>query len=88
MKKLSLFICLIAISQAFAQSFDDKKLQTFNGYFNFFYEESNDKIYLEVKDLEKEFLYVFAIKIMTSLKNHSGKIYSKFLHFQGKLTEF
>lgn len=61
MKKLFLFVCLIAISQTFAQSFDDKKLQTFNGYFDFFYEESNDKIYLEVKDLDKEFLYVSSL---------------------------
>ena len=61
MKKLFLFVCLISISQAFAQSFDDKNLQTFNGYFDFFYEESNDKIYLEVKDLDKEFLYVSSL---------------------------
>jgi hypothetical protein len=61
MKKLFLFVCIIAISQTFAQSFDDKKLQTFNGYFNFFYEASNDKIYLEVKDLDKEFLYVSSL---------------------------
>ena len=61
MKKLFLFVCLIIISPTFAQSFDDKKLQTFSGYFDFFYEESNDKIYLEVKDLNKEFLYVSSL---------------------------
>ncbi|WP_347926105.1 zinc-dependent metalloprotease [Pontimicrobium sp. SW4] len=59
MKKYSvLFMLFLCSSLAFSQSFSEKKLQNFNGYFNFFYEESQDKMYLEVKDLDKEFLYV------------------------------
>lgn len=33
-------------------------LKGYNGFFNFHYESSTDKIYLEVNDLEQEFLYV------------------------------
>ncbi len=33
-------------------------LKGYNGFFNFHYEASTDKIYLEVNDLEQEFLYV------------------------------
>ena len=36
-------------------------MQAFEGYFNFYYEESNDKIYLVVDQLNKEFLYVSAL---------------------------
>lgn len=53
-----LFILFLCSSLAFTQSFNEKKLQNFNGYFNFFYEESQDKMYLEVTDLDTEFLYV------------------------------
>ena len=53
-----LFILFLCSSLTFSQSFSEKKLKNFNGYFNFFYEESQDKMYLEVKDLDKEFLYV------------------------------
>ena len=30
----------------------------FEGFFNFYYSEKEDKIYLEVRQLDKEFLYV------------------------------
>ncbi len=33
-------------------------LKSYFGFFNFFYDKKNDHIYLEVEDLEKEFLYV------------------------------
>ena len=35
--------------------------QKFEGYFDFFYDDKNDKIYLQVDDLEKEFLYVYSL---------------------------
>lgn len=35
-----------------------KEYQKFEGYFNFYYDEKNDKIFLQVDDLDKEFLYV------------------------------
>ena len=38
-----------------------KDFQKFNGYFNFQYDDKTDKIYLEVADLEKEFLYVSSL---------------------------
>nr|WP_321224084.1 zinc-dependent metalloprotease [uncultured Psychroserpens sp.] len=59
MKKyiLNCFVLLI-IGNAYSQKLDIKELKSYNGFFNFYYEESTDKIYLEVKDLEKEFLYV------------------------------
>ena len=41
-----------------AQILNKKNLQAFDGYFDFYYEESTDKIYLKVENLNKEFLYV------------------------------
>lgn len=38
-----------------------KDFQKFNGYFNFQYDAQTDKMYLEVTDLEKEFLYVSSL---------------------------
>ena len=42
----------------FSQALKDKNLTAYTGFFNFYYEESQDKIYLEVKELNFEFLYV------------------------------
>src|SRR5690606_27879894 len=45
-----------------AQTFEKTKdFQKFNGYFNFYYDDESDKIYLEVDDLDKEFLYVYSL---------------------------
>ena len=38
-----------------------KDYQKFNGLFNFFYDDANDKIFLEVENLEEEFLYVYSL---------------------------
>lgn len=38
-----------------------KDFQKFNGFFNFQYDDKNDKVYLEVNELEKEFLYVYSL---------------------------
>ena len=35
--------------------------QRFDGFFNFHYDDENDKVYLEVDELEKEFLYVYSL---------------------------
>ena len=51
----------LTLSAATAQkSFSEKSgdYQPFDGYFDFYYDESEDKIYLQVDDLETEFLYV------------------------------
>lgn len=52
------FISLLVVTTSFSQVLEKKKLKDFTGFFNFHYEESTDKIFLEVKDLNKEFLYV------------------------------
>ncbi len=41
-----------------AQILKGKTVQKYSGYFDFYYEESNDKIYLHVKETDAEFLYV------------------------------
>ncbi|MFD2587179.1 zinc-dependent metalloprotease [Croceitalea marina] len=57
-----IFAVVFSISSALAQSFDKtKNFQKFNGYFNFYYDDGNDKMYLQVDDLEKEFLYVYSL---------------------------
>jgi Met-zincin/Domain of unknown function (DUF5117) len=62
MKKYSIMpILLLWVSVSFSQSFSEKKLENFKGYFNFFYEESQDKMFLEVKNLDQEFLYVSSL---------------------------
>ena len=59
MKKLTLnLVFLIIVSPLFSQVLKDKKVDAYNGFFDFYYEESQDKIYLQVKELDKEFLYV------------------------------
>ncbi len=40
------------------QILDKKDLKPYEGYFDFYYEESTDKIYLKVEKLNDEFLYV------------------------------
>ena len=59
MKKLFLNLIIIFFaSPSFSQVLKDKKVETFNGFFDFYYEEKQDKIYLEVDKLDQEFLYV------------------------------
>ncbi|RNC86320.1 MAG: DUF5117 domain-containing protein [Winogradskyella sp.] len=41
-----------------AQILNKKDLKHYNGYFDFYYEESKDKIYLKVEKLNDEFLYI------------------------------
>lgn len=40
---------------------NSKDFQKFNGLFDFQYDDKNDKVYLEVNELEKEFLYVYSL---------------------------
>lgn len=59
MKKTSLTLVFsFFVLTVFSQALKDKKLTNFNGFFDFHYEEATDKIFLLVKDLDKEFLYV------------------------------
>lgn len=56
---LSLLFCVTTLMGQFAEK--SKNFQKFNGLFDFQYDEKTDKIYLEVTDLEKEFLYVSSL---------------------------
>ncbi len=55
---LSLFNLMLIQGQSFDST---KDYQKFNGFFNFYYDDGSDKIFLEVDELEKEFLYVYAL---------------------------
>ncbi|MEC7262335.1 MAG: DUF5117 domain-containing protein, partial [Bacteroidota bacterium] len=52
------FVCSALSAQTFEKT---KDFQKFSGYFNFFYDDKTDKIYLQVDDLEKDFLYVYSL---------------------------
>ncbi|WP_299335289.1 zinc-dependent metalloprotease [uncultured Psychroserpens sp.] len=51
-------VAFLCVTISFAQMLEKKELKSYNGFFDFHYETSTDKIYLEVKELNKEFLYV------------------------------
>ncbi|GAB1309352.1 zinc-dependent metalloprotease [Urechidicola sp. KH5] len=56
-----MFLCL-AVQSVFAQFLSDKnEVIKFGGYFDFYYVGSEDKIYLEVSEIDAEFLYVHAM---------------------------
>lgn len=64
MKKYLFYLLSIVLVSNFlnAQSFEKTKdYQKFNGFFNFYYDDATDKIFLEVDELEKEFLYVYSL---------------------------
>ena len=63
MKKLIIALLFLSFStQGFAQFFkDNKNITRYEGYFIFYYDEGNDKIFLEIENLDKEFLYVNAL---------------------------
>ncbi|MCX2719462.1 zinc-dependent metalloprotease [Lentiprolixibacter aurantiacus] len=57
-KFLLLFPCLSLTAQFSSNS---KDYQKFQGFFNYYHDDKNDRIYLEVEDLEKDFLYVYSL---------------------------
>jgi len=63
MKKLLLFILFLLVQQAgFSQFFKgNKNVTQYKGFFTFYYDESSDKIFLEVTNIDKEFLLVNAL---------------------------
>ena len=60
MKHISIFLLLITYSLSINAQFTSKKkdFKKYSGYFSFYYDDKKDKVYLEVEELEKEFLYV------------------------------
>ncbi|MEN8885559.1 MAG: DUF5118 domain-containing protein, partial [Winogradskyella sp.] len=62
MNKVYISVCLLFVClQMQAQILSKKDLKSYEGYFDFYYEESTDKIYLQVKNLNEDFLYVNAL---------------------------
>jgi len=45
---------------SYSQSITEN-LKAYNGFFNFYYDDSSDKIYLEINNLDKEFLYISSL---------------------------
>lgn len=58
MKNQILLCVAVLFYSAFAKAQSQQSQQEFKGYYNFTYSEDKGTILLEVKDLEKEFLYV------------------------------
>lgn len=53
------FLCFSLSFSITAQTWnEDKELKNYEGFFNFFYAEKEDKIYLEVDKIKTDFLYV------------------------------
>lgn len=66
MRKSIIALCLLVFGTSVLSAQDtfeekSKKYQKFEGFFNYYYDASEDKIYLEVDDLDKEFLYVYSL---------------------------
>lgn len=63
MKKIVLFCTLFFATQlTFSQYFkDNKDVIKYQGYFDFYYDASKDKIYLEIDKIDSEFLYVYSL---------------------------
>lgn len=63
MKKVlyTFIILLISFPSVFAQNLDLSEFTKMEGFVDFYLDEENGKIYLEIEDLEKEFLYVSSL---------------------------
>ena len=62
MKSIYQIYFLLLSTSLLAQSFENiENYQKNEGFFNYYIDQATDKIYLEVQDLEKEFLYVHAL---------------------------
>ena len=57
---LFLFLSLLSIEIKAQNKTNDflKKLNPYNGYFNFYYDIEKDKVYLEIKNFNEQFLYI------------------------------
>ncbi|QMU65399.1 MAG: DUF5117 domain-containing protein [Flavobacteriaceae bacterium] len=63
MKKYILFLFLTGFNcQIFPQFFQgNKNITKYEGFIDMYYDDSSDKIYLQIEHLEQEFLYVYAL---------------------------
>lgn len=63
LKKVVVFLFVMGATFAHAQFLAQKKnLQKFEGFFNSYYNEDADELYLEVNRLGTEFLYVYSLR--------------------------
>jgi hypothetical protein len=58
MKNLMQLITFLLFFSGFSQSILDKDLVKYEGFFDFYYDINTDKIYLEVENLNSDFLYI------------------------------
>ncbi|WP_026811753.1 zinc-dependent metalloprotease [Arenibacter latericius] len=56
---LAMFLGLICVNAQLPEN--SKDFKKYQGKFNFLYDENSDKIYLEIGELDKEFLYVYSL---------------------------
>ncbi|MEM8509870.1 MAG: zinc-dependent metalloprotease [Bacteroidota bacterium] len=62
MKNVVFWFFVFLFALGYAQTFEKTaNFQKFNGYFNFYYDDDSDKVFLEVDKPEQEFLYVYAL---------------------------
>ena len=62
MKRLFAIGLLFVFQMHYGQFLQDKKdVVAFKGYFNFYYDNAADKLYLEIDKPDTEFLYVHAL---------------------------
>ena len=61
MKNLMQLITLLFFFSGFSQSILDKDLVKYEGFFDFYYDIKTDKIYLEVENLNSDFLYISSL---------------------------
>ena len=60
MKLLFKMLLILWFGISYSQSITEN-LKAYNGFFNFYYDDSSDKIYLEINNLDKEFLYISSL---------------------------
>ena len=61
MKNLIQIIIFLFFFSGFSQSILDKELVKYEGFFDFYYDIKDDKIYLEVENLNSDFLYISSL---------------------------
>ena len=63
MKRYTKTLLLLFLPILQGAQFDEKSkdFETYAGFFDFMYDDDSDKIYLQVDDLETEFLYVYSL---------------------------
>ncbi len=61
MKNLMQLITFLFFFSGFSQSILDKDLVKYEGFFDFYYDIKSDKIYLEVENLNSDFLYISSL---------------------------